>query len=79
MRDKGWVLLLMAIIDLSLLFGLFQLGRYYEREDVIQTIKMQQKGTQLIKIPNLRLTLIPFVRGGEGFISWWDKTVEVNK
>jgi hypothetical protein len=61
------MILLMCVISLVS----FHSGAYFERRYIIQTIRAGQArgSTKLIKVPQLKMTLIPFEKG---FISWND-------
>jgi hypothetical protein len=57
----------------SMLYVTFQLGIHQDRQDIRRTIISQHIGTRLIKVPQLKMTLIPFEKG---FISDWDAKKE---
>jgi hypothetical protein len=65
------VMIIWILICLATVF-IFQLGITYDRWDIRRTIKQQEetRATRTIRIPQLRMNLVPFERG---FIDWIER------
>lgn len=59
-----------TLLASGILLAAVHTGRYFEREDIKNSIRSQQATgeSKIIRIHQLRMSLIPLDRG---FIAWW--------
>jgi hypothetical protein len=67
-NDSCWLCILFLIVVLFV-FAAFQAGQCLDRYYIRQKILSQHTGTQIVRVPELKITLIPL---DKGFISDWD-------